>query len=182
MTLSPVIRLETASDTEAVFRVNKEAFHATARGGVRRRPEEDVAALVDELRANGNLTLSLVAEIDGEVAGHVGFSPVTFEPGAPGVMALQLSPLAVLPAWQRRGIGGALIREALARCHDLGVDAVFLLGHPGYYPRFGFRPARELGVHYQDDRDAFMGIELRPGALAGSDARLRLSPEFDRFV
>jgi putative acetyltransferase len=59
---------------------------------------------------------------------------------------------------------------------------VFLLGHPSYYPRFGFRPARELGVHYLDDRDAFMGIELQKGALDGVDARLVLPREFDRFV
>jgi putative acetyltransferase len=95
---------------------------------------------------------------------------------------LQLSPLAVLPAWQRKGVGGALIRESLSRCTEIGIDAVFLLGHPEYYPRFGFRPGRELGVHYQDDRDAFMGIELRKGALAGIDAKLKLSPEFDAFT
>jgi putative acetyltransferase len=171
MTTAPIIRLETVSDIEAVFRVNTAAF-----------PDEDVAALVDELRANGNLTLSLVAEADGEVVGHVGFSPVRFEPVQEGVRALQLSPLAVLPAWQGQGIGSALAREGLARCREAGVDAVFLFGHPSYYPRFGFRPARELGVHYQDDRDAFMGIELRPGALTGIDAQLKLSPEFDRFV
>jgi len=171
LTTAPVIRLATASDIEAVFRVNTAAF-----------PDEDVAALVDELRANGNLTLSLVAEMDGEVVGYVGFSPVTFKPEAPGIRALQLSPLGVVPARQRQGIGGMLVREALSRCREVGVDAVFLLGHPEYYPRFGFRPARELGVHYQDDRDAFMGIELREGALAGVEARLVLSGEFDRFV
>lgn len=159
-----------ASDKEAVSRVNRDAF-----------APEDVAGLVDELRANGNLALSLVAELDGEVVGYIGFTPVTFEPAQPGLKALQLSPLAVLPAFQRRGIGGALVLEGLERCRTLRVDAVFLLGHPAYYPRFGFRPAREFGVHYQDDRDPFMGIELSDGALAPVDARLMLPSEFDRF-
>jgi putative acetyltransferase len=171
VTAAPQIRLETASDKEAVFRVNRAAF-----------PDEDVAGLVDELGSNGTLALSLVAESDGEVVGHIGFSPVTFDPLLPSVRAWQLSPLAVLPTHQRQGIGGALVQEGLSRCKELGVDAVFLLGHPAYYPRFGFRPARELGVHYLDDRDAFMGIELQNGALDGVDARLVLPQEFDRFV
>jgi putative acetyltransferase len=170
MTTAPTIRLETASDKEAVFHVNQTAF-----------PDEDVEGLVDELRGNGNLTLSLVAELDGEVVGYVGFSPVWLEPAPADVKALQLSPLGVLPQYQRRGIGGALVLAGVECCRPAGVDAVFLLGHPEYYPRFGFRPARELGVHYQDDRDAFMGIELRPGALRGVNAKLALSDEFRRF-
>lgn len=140
-----------------------------------------MAELVDALRRNGNLTLSLVAELDGDVVAHVGFSPVGFDPQPPRLRAVQLSPLAVLPPHQGRGIGGALVIEGIARCRDLGFDAMFLLGHPSYYPRFGFRPAREFGVHYQDDRDASMGLELREGALAGIDARLVLSEEFAPF-
>ncbi len=133
------------------------------------------------MRTNGNLTLSLVAEVDGEVVGHIGYSPVSFEPEAARVSALLLGPLAVLPEMQGRGIGGALVREGNARCRSMGYDAVFLLGHPGYYPRFGFRPGREFGVHYQDDRDAFMGVELRERSLAEVEARLVMSEEFARF-
>jgi putative acetyltransferase len=71
--------------------------------------------------------------------------------------------------------------EGIARCRDLGFDAIFLLGHPAYYPRFGFVPGRELGVHYMDDRDAFMGLELREGALDRVEARLVLAEEFAPF-
>jgi putative acetyltransferase len=79
--------------------------------------------------------------------------------------AVCLGPLAVLPSRQRQGVGSRLMEEGLASCRALGHRAVFLLGHPSYYPRFGFRPAREFDVHYEDDRDAFMAIELVPGAL-----------------
>jgi putative acetyltransferase len=166
-----VIRPETAADQEAVFRVETDAF-----------APEDVASLVDLLRAHGKLSLSLVAELDGAVVGHVSFSPVTFDPPREDLQALQLAPLAVLPAHQRQGIGGALVREGLARCRALGFEAIFLLGHPAYYPRFGFRPAREFGAHYEDDRDAFMAIELRPGALRDLNATLVLAEEFDAYT
>jgi putative acetyltransferase len=169
--LEVTVRTESPSDVAAIHDLVTAAF----------ADEPAVAGLVDELRANGHLVLSLVAELDGAVIGHVGFSPVSFEPPQPALNALQLSPLGVLPSHQRRGIGGALVRQGLETCRELGVDAVFLLGHPGYYPRFGFQPARNLGVHYQDDRDAFMGIALRPGALASINAKLLLSPEFARF-
>jgi putative acetyltransferase len=167
MTTAPTIRDETASDQEAVFRVERAAFGREVEPG-----------LVDELRANGHLTVSLVAEVDGAVVGHVAYSPVRFEPELPGVRAVLLGPLAVAPEHQRRGIGGALLRAGNARCAELGYDAVFLVGHVTYYPQFGFRPGRELGVHYLDDRDSYMGLELRAGALAGVEVQLVASEEF----
>jgi putative acetyltransferase len=174
VTSSPIevtIRPETASDVTAIHALVAAAF----------THEPAVADLVDELRSNGNLALSLLAEVDGAVVGHVGFSPVTFDPLQLHLRALQLSPLAVLPSHQRRGIGSALVREGLAQCRARAIDAVFLLGHPEYYPRFGFQPGRNLGAHYQDDRDAFMAIELRAGALDSLNARIVLSKEFAPF-
>ncbi len=161
------IRHETASDREAVFRVESQAFG------------RDVEArLVDALRDAGKVLLSLVAEDDGEIVGHVLFSPMTIDSVSVQHAAVCLGPLAVAPAHQRRGVGGHLLEAGLAELRDAGHDAVFLLGHPTYYPRFGFRPAREFDVHYEDDRDAFMAIELRPGALDGVSGTARFAAEF----
>lgn len=130
------------------------------------------------LRANGHLVLSLVAELEGAIVGHIAYSPVRFEPEQAAVRAVLLGPVAVDPVWQRQGIGSALIDEGSKRLRSQGYNAVFLVGHPEYYPRFGFRPGREFHVHYLDDRDAFMALELSAGALRGSDARLIASEEF----
>ena len=164
-----IVRQETASDAEAVFRVERAAFG-----------EEDEARLVEALRAGGHVLLSLVADVDGEIVGHIVFSPMMIEAEAGSrYEAVCLGPLAVAPSRQRQGIGGALVKAGLAELRLGGHGAVFLLGHPSYYPRFGFRPAREFDVHYQDDRDAFMAVELYPGALEGVSGRVRFAPEFD---
>jgi putative acetyltransferase len=164
------IRNETASDREAVFRVESQAFG------------RDVEAeLVDALHDGGHVLLSLVAEEDGEIVGHIMFSPMTIESETAIYTAVCLAPVAVAPSHQRRGIGSALIEASLAQLHEAGHGAVFLMGHPSYYPRFGFRPARDFNVHYEDDRDAFMAIELRPGALGGVSGQARFAEEFDRF-
>jgi putative acetyltransferase len=164
------IRHETASDREAVFRVETAAFG-----------EDAEARLVDLLRDNGHSILSLVAEDDGEIMGHIMFSPMTIEGDVGSWNAVCLAPVAVAPSRQNEGIGGLLIQAGLAELRDAGHDAVILLGHPSYYPRFGFRPAREFGLHYQDDRDAFMALELRPGALDRVSGHVKFSPEFDEF-
>jgi putative acetyltransferase len=168
----PTIRQETASDAEAVFRVEREAFG-----------EEVEARLVEALRAGGHVLLSLVAEVDGEVVGHIVFSPMTIESetDSRSYPAVCLGPLAVAPSRQRQGIGSALIEAGLAQLGSAGHGAVFLLGHPSYYPRFGFQPAREFDVHFQDDRDAFMAIELREGALDGVSGQVKFAPEFEEF-
>jgi putative acetyltransferase len=87
----------------------------------------------------------------------------------------------VAPSHQKRGVGGALMEAGLDELRKAGHRTVILLGHPSYYPRFGFRPAREFDVHYQDDRDAFMALELQPGALDGVSGNARFAPEFAPF-
>jgi putative acetyltransferase len=165
------IRLETASDREAVFRVEADAFG-----------REKNARLVDALRANGKVLLALVAELDGEVVGHILFTPMTIESPGGSHAAVCLGPLAVATAHQRQGIGGKLIEAGLAELRAAGHGAVFLQGHPSYYPRFGFRPAREFDTHYEDDRDAFMALELYPDALDNVSGNVKYAPEFDEFV
>ena len=164
------IRHETASDREAVFRVEAAAFGGDAE-----------ARLVDLLRDNGHSILSLAAEDGGEIVGHIMFSPMTIEGNGASWSAVCLAPVAVVPARQKEGIGSLLIQAGLAELRAAGHGAVILLGHPTYYPRFGFRPAREFGLHYQDDRDAFMALELRPGVLEDVSGNVKFSPEFDEF-
>ncbi len=133
-----IIRNETDSDVEAIAEVTKAAFETLA---VSHQTEQFIVAA---LRAAGALTLSLVAEIDGKVVGHVAFSPVTISGGSPDWYGL--GPVSVLPEHQRQGIGTALIREGLSLLRARGAGGCVLVGHPEYYRRFGFRSLPELSV------------------------------------
>jgi putative acetyltransferase len=160
------IRDERATDAAVVHNLHAAAFA---------RPAE--AELVAALRRDGRVRLALVAEVGGAVVGHILFSPVTIA-GAPG--GLGLGPMAVLPAHQRRGVGSALVRAGLARCLGIGEPVVVVVGHPEFYPRFGFVPAaaRGLRCEYPVPDEAFMVNELRPGALAGRAGLVRYDPHF----
>ncbi len=164
------IRWELPTEHEAVRRVNRQAFG-----------REDEGALVDALRENGAVICSLVAEENDAVVGHVLFSPATLSNGNAGQTVAALGPVAVLPERWRRGIGDALIRVGLDICREQGYGIAVVLGHPTYYPRFGFRPSRPLGIRWEHDapEEAFMVMELRPGALDGARGVIRYRPEFD---
>jgi putative acetyltransferase len=131
------------------------------------RPDE--AALVDRLREDGAVALSLVAEEAGEVVGHLLFTPLPLVGPERTIAAAALAPLSVAPGRQGRGIGSALVREGLARLAGRGVPAVVVLGHPGYYPRFGFRPDLAARLVAPFSGDALMALELAPGALVGCE-------------
>ena len=163
------VRAEAPEDRGAVRRVNELAF-----GGA------GEADLVDALRANEPEHVSLVAEEDGRVVGHILFSPVEVESGAGAWGALGLGPMAVLPERQGRGVGSALVREGLEECLRRGREVIFVLGHADYYPRFGFRPAGPLGLtcEFPAPEENFMVAELRAGALAGRGGLVRYRPEF----
>lgn len=165
-----IVRHERVEDTEAVWRLNHDAFG---------RPDE--GNLIDALRKRGAIICSLVAELEGKIAGHVLFSPVTIDTGNREITAAGLGPVGVLPAYQRKGIGEKLIESGLATCRDRGHGIAVVLGHPSYYPRFGFRPSRPLGIRWEHDapEEAFMVMELRPGALKGVEGIVRYQPEFD---
>jgi putative acetyltransferase len=108
------------------------------------------ARLVELLAERGKDVISLVAERDGHVAGHILFSPATIEwpdrPGRESIRGLGLAPVAVLPEWQRQGIGSALVTAGLGECRQRLASFVVLIGHPDYYPRFGFVPAGPFGL------------------------------------
>ena len=163
------IREEQSNDIAAIRRVVQEAFDSPAE-----------ANLVDKLRANGKFELSLVAELDGQVVGHILFTGVTMEDADPGPRVLGLAPLAVLTEFQRKGVGSALMRTSLERCRDMGYDAIVVVGHPEYYPKFGFLAASRYGLRCEYDvpEDVFMALELRTGALGGIRGLVRYQPEF----
>jgi putative acetyltransferase len=163
------IRPETPWDVDSIRRVNEMAFG---------KIEE--AAIVDKLRQGGALTVSLVATRDNGVVGHIAFSPVTIESPGLSFEAIALGPMAVLPAYQRQGIGSALVRAGLEECRRLGQDIVVVLGHPDYYPRFGFVPARASGIdcEFEAPDDAWMVLELKEGGLVGRVGTVIYRPEF----
>lgn len=142
-------RAERPDDVDAVRRVEEAAFEA---------PGE--ARLVDRLRGEPGV-ISLVAESGGEIAGHALLSPVEVE-GARAGRALALGPMAVHPDHQRQGLGRALVRHAIATADAAQADVLVVLGHPDYYPRFGFRPAGTLGLRttYQVPDDVFLALPL----------------------
>lgn len=150
------VRLEQSSDEDAIRRVNKAAFG-----------QPDEADLVDRLRAQVPAYLGLVATRGGEVVGHIAFTPVTLAPPQLDLYVYGLAPMAVLPAHQRTGIGTALVREGLVACRRAGGDAVVVLGHPDYYPRFGFASVAALVSEYDVPPEAFMALALTPRALEG---------------
>jgi putative acetyltransferase len=163
------VRPEQPTDVVAIRRILEAAFPTAAE-----------ARLVELLRASGHLWVSLVAEVDGQIVGHIAFSPVGIDRMAGGV---GLAPIAVLPDHQRQGIGGRLIREGLAACERAGSSFVVVLGSPEYYPRFGFTRAdrRRLGNEYGAD-EAFMALELRNGSIPANGGMVRYGPEFAEFT
>lgn len=161
------VRAETPADVDAIRRVDDAAFGRAAEG-----------RLLDALRGAVAPFVSLVACAGDDVVGHILFTPVTVS-GAWTAMAL--GPMAVRPDRQRAGVGAALVRAGLSACRALGHEVVFVLGHPGYYPRFGFTPAppRGLTCKWPVPDDAFMVAELAPGALRGRAGRVDYAPAFD---
>jgi putative acetyltransferase len=131
-----LLRSETKADVEAIAEVTVAAFKSLE---ISSHTEQHIIAA---LRSANVLTISLVAEADGRVVGHVAFSPVTISDGCPGWYGL--GPVSVLPEYQRRGVGSALIREGLSRLRALGAGGCCLVGHPEYYRRFGFENAPGL--------------------------------------
>lgn len=155
-------------DFAALAAVNRAAFGRA-----------DEAQLVAALRTAGRNAFELVAERDAGVVAHILFSPVSVEHGG-DERALGLAPLAVLPDFQRQGIGTALTRAALETLAASPYRAVVVLGDPAYYQRFGFGPASAAGLRsVYAASDAFMAMALRAGSLAGYGGCVRYAPEFE---
>jgi putative acetyltransferase len=164
------VRPEAPEDRTAIHEVNRLAF-----GG------EDEARLVDALRKGGYVRVSLVAEEDGQVVGHILFGDLSIVTSHGTVEALSLAPMAIAPSHQRLGIGSMLVREGLRACAEVGHRIVVVLGHPGFYPRFGFSTnlAERLKSPYSGP--ALMTMELVPGALEDVEGEVRYPPPFARL-
>ena len=166
------IRRESPEDRAAVREVNERAF---GRSGE--------ASLVEELHARNKVLLSLVAIMDGRIIGHILFSPVTIEPGDDDFPAAGLAPMAVSPEFQKQGVGTLLIEAGLDECRKAGIEGLIVLGHPNYYPRFGFVPASRYGIkcEFNVADEVFMAMELREGAFRNRQGTVKYQPEFDQF-
>jgi putative acetyltransferase len=146
-----IIRNETSSDIEAISKVTIAAFKNLA---ISNHTEQYI---VNALREANALTISLVAEIDGQMVGHIAFSPVTISDGATGWFGL--GPVSVLPEYQKKGIGKSLISEGLSLLKKSGGQGCVLVGHPDYYKRLGFQNFPEL-VHEGVPQEVFLSCRL----------------------
>jgi putative acetyltransferase len=164
-----MIRVERESDITSVHAVHEAAF-----------PTSSEAFLVDGLRRMADPIVSLVAEERGRVVGHILFTPVSLD-GWPDLVIMGLAPMAVLPGHQRAGIGSAMVRAGLDQCRLLSVSAIVVLGHPEFYPRFGFLPSTRFDIRSEYDvpEDVFMALELDPGSLAGVSGTVRYHDAFN---
>ena len=163
------VRLENIETAEPslVHAINLAAF-----GGA------DEADLVDNLRIEGAVILSLVAEWQRRIVGHVMFSRMWIETVNGSIPAVALAPMAVLPEYQRQGVGGQLIRHGLDVLRERGERIVIVLGHPDFYPRFGFSVEKARFLASPFPPDAYMALELSPGALDGIRGRVRYPAAF----
>lgn len=163
-----VIRNEKSEDFANVYQVNELAFE-----------RKDEANLVERLRAV-EPHISLVAVNDEKIVGHIFFSEVTLTPENKNLKAIGLAPMAVLPEFQNQGVGSELVKQGLEECKNRGFELVVVLGHPEYYPRFGFTTAKEKGIdcEYEVPDEAFMILELKPEVLNGKTGTIKYRPEF----
>ncbi len=168
-----IIRPETPEDKAAIYHVNQGAFG-----------QKEEADLIEKLRNRGILAISLVAVLDNEIVGHIAFSPAQIDSEYSNFPVITLAPMAVLPAYQHQGIGSQLVQAGLEECRRLNHKIVVLVGHPDYYPRFGFIPAKPRGIdcEFKVPDEAWMLLELREDALTDMQGTVKFQPEFSETI
>jgi putative acetyltransferase len=162
-----IIRETTPQDLQDILYVEYEAFKRDIEPKITKDMLSDPSA---------QPLLSLLAYIENQPVGHILFTRATLT-NNPTIQVSFLAPLAVIPKYQKQGIGGALIKEGLARLAKSGVDLVFVVGHPTYYPRYGFAPAAKLGFESTypmppEVADAWMIQALRPGIIGSVSGKV----------
>jgi len=166
------IRHETDRDYRGITEVNDLGFGQKNEGQLILRLRETRKFIPE---------LSLVAEIESRIVGHILFYPIEIKSDDQVFPSLALAPMAVLPESQKQGIGSQLVREGLKRARDLGFKSAIVLGHAAYYPRFGFEPASRWGIRPPFDvpDDVFMALELVKDALKDIQGTVEYPPEFN---
>lgn len=166
-----LIRQESRTDYRKIRELTDGAFGST-----------EESQLVDILRTAGRLLLSLVSEEEGELIGHILFSRIQIEhPDGPPMPVVALGPMCVSSVHQHKGIGGALVQQGLRMLRQRGENAVFVVGHKRYFPKFGF--SAELGRQFQCEyaSDHFFGLELQPEWIAGKTGTVVYPEAFSRL-
>ena len=168
-----LIRREEPADIDAVRSLNEQAFEGPAE-----------AKIVDDLRESCSDIISLVAEEGGEVVGHIFFSPAELESGDERRIGMGLAPMAVLPAYQRKGIGSELVKAGMAELEQRDYPFVIVIGHPEYYPRFGFEPASRHGIkcEWEVPDEAFMILILDESRIPEKGGTARYRHEFSEAM
>jgi predicted N-acetyltransferase YhbS len=168
-----IIRTETEKDFDEVYKLNYLAF------GNR----EDESKLVERIRKSDEYVpeLSIIAEMDNEIVGHLLLSKAVVEDHENVFTVIVLAPIAVKPNRQKQGIGSRLIEEGIRRCKTLGYGIILLIGHPSYYPRLGFQPARKYGLElkqFEVPDEVFMVYEVVEGKLKEIKGELKYPKAF----
>jgi putative acetyltransferase len=164
------IREERPDDAPAIREVNKRAFGQDQEGNI-----------VDALRTNGAVSLSLVAAVNGRIVGHIMYSPITVGGVITGAA---LGPMAVVPEYQRQGIGSKLVEAGNEKLQDDDCPFIIVLGHRNYYPRFGFRPASMYGIEceWAVPDDVFMLLVLDEAKMQGVSGLAKYRHEFSTIA
>ena len=164
------IRIEEKSDIDLIWKLNSTVF-----------PTNAEADLVNSLRDSGVPIISIVAEKDEKIIGHIFFSEVELVGNSSGLKLIGLAPMAVANHLQRKGIGSKLVTSGIEECKKQNYDVVVVLGHPEYYPKFGFLPSIEYGIkcEYDVPDEAFMILELSEGVLDGTEGTIRYNKLFN---
>jgi len=164
------IRQEVKEDHKRVYEITKMAFD-----------QENESKLIEKIRSGPNFIpeLSLVAEKDNEIVGHILFSKIKIV-GESEYETLMLAPIAVIPELQKQGIGGKLIKNGIEKAIELGFDSIIVVGHKDYYPKFGFQKASKWGIKcpFEVPDGAFMAIELTENALENKAGVVQFPEEF----
>jgi len=163
------IRAEKKTDINHIWQINAEAFET-----------KEEADLVNTLRDSGVPSISLVYEQNNELLGHILFTKVELVGDTSGLKLAGLAPMAVSPKFQNSGIGSSLIKAGIQQCINDGYDAIIVLGHPDYYPKFGFVPSVKYGIktEYDVPENVFMVLEIKENVLKGKQGTIKYHEAF----
>lgn len=168
-----LIRKEQERDFDEIYRLNYESFD-----------QKDEAELIDELRENNGVIISLVALLSNLLAGHILYAPCQITSHNTTLTGAALGSMAVLPEYQNKGIGKELVKESIEIISEAGYPFITVLGHPEYFPKFGFEPAKKHGLQFQWNvpDNVFMGLILDKERMSNIRGTVYYRPEFSKLI